>query len=138
MKACQKWKEGDGSLTDKVVQATLSKLPHGDFDFTVVKDDISVVEERAWSIMAQELICIRAWYDAISVLKTGLKEFLSSFTLRLLLVKVKFNFEQPKKGFEAHDEDNEAWPSGPHRIPLDRSQTVDQKYQCDQEAKSQV
>ena len=96
MKACQKWKEGDGSLTDKVVQAPLSKLPRSDLDFTVDKDEISVVEERAWLIMAQGLMCIRAWYDAISVLKTGLKEYLSSLTLRPLLVRVKLSFEQLK------------------------------------------
>lgn len=104
--ACQKWKEGDGSLTDKVVQAIISKVPRSDFDIFGVKDEISVIEEMAWLVMAQGLMCIRAWYDAISVLQDGLKKFPSSFTLKTLLAEVKIGFEQLEKDFEAHGYDS--------------------------------
>lgn len=60
MEAYQARKEGDGSLTSKVVEAMVSKSPQCDLDFDVLENEIRVTEERAWLIMAQGLMCVRA------------------------------------------------------------------------------
>lgn len=106
MKAYRAWKEGDGSLTSKVIEAIVSKSQQRDFEFTEVRDEISVIEERAWLIMAQGLMCIRAWYDALSVLEDGLKKYPSSLVFKSLLAKLKLDLEKLKEDFKAQGQDN--------------------------------
>lgn len=105
MQACRTWKEGDGSLTGKVVQALVSN-PRSNFESAVFRDEIRVTEERALLIMAQGLMCIRAWYDTISVLEDAVKKFPSGFMFKSLLARVKLNLEQLEKDFRAQSQDS--------------------------------
>ena len=97
------WTESDGSLASKVVNAIKSKFPRSNIDLALIIDELRVINQKAVFIMAQGLMCIRAWYDAISLLEDGLKKYPTNNYFRLLLAKLKPHFESLKKDLKTRN-----------------------------------
>ena len=116
--ACRIWKEGDGSLTDKVVKAVKSAIPGS--DFAIVKREIRAIEEMAWLVMAQGLMCIRAWYDAIAVLEEGLKNYPDNSLFKILLAKLKPALGKLKEELRAQGHDRATISMAMKRGRVDR------------------
>ena len=68
---------GDGSLPAKVFNTILSKLPQAENQsleayYLLVFSSIKMMHERAYLIMAQGLLSMSAWDDALAVLKEAI------------------------------------------------------------------
>ena len=92
---------GDGSLTAKVFSTLLSELPQGENEsieayYLVVFSSIERMHERAYLIMAQGLLSMSAWDDALAVLKEAMIAFpeKSEFkTLRRQFMKKRWSLD---------------------------------------------
>lgn len=95
-------------MTSKVIEAIASKSQQRDFEFAEIRDEINVTEERAWLVMAQGLMSIRAWYDAATVLGYALEKYPSNSMFQRLLAKVTLDLEELKLDLEKLMKDYEA------------------------------
>ena len=71
---------GDGSLTANVFSAILSKLPQAENEsleayYLLMFSGIKKTHQRAYFIMAQGLLSMNAWHDALAVLREAVIAF---------------------------------------------------------------
>ena len=82
-------KPGDGSLTARVFSVILSKLPQAKDEtleayYLLFFSGIHKIHERAYIILAQGLLCMGAWNDALAVLKEATRAFPENLNLKML------------------------------------------------------
>ena len=103
---------GDGSLTAKVLNTVLSKLPQAKHQssevyYLLISSSIKRMQEHAFLLMAQGLMCISAWYDALNVLQGATKAFPENGEFKVLLVGCKQNIALLKEEMNVHGKDIE-------------------------------
>ena len=79
---------GDGSLTANVFSAILSKLPQAENEsleayYLLIFSGIKKTHQRAYFIMAQGLLSMNAWHDALAVLREAVIAFPEHWELKV-------------------------------------------------------
>lgn len=115
----------DGSLTAKVLHTILSKLPQAKHQslevyYLLIFSSIKRMQEHAFLLMAQGLMCISAWYDTLSVLREATKAFPENGEFKVLLVGWKQKIALLKKDLKAHGKNKETIQNTLRRGQMER------------------